>query len=187
MAEGERDTVDGLRERIGDNRTRAPLAVILGVIVLALVGWLFVHELGKDNARLEKRLAAQQAATAALAEQVERLGGEPVVGPPGEPGEPGASIIGPPGPQGPPGLPGPQGETGRRGSPGPEGEPGEPGPQGEPGSPGPQGSPGPPGPQGEKGEKGERPESWTYTDQFGRTYKCTDEDDDGHYECEQQP
>ena len=179
-----------IRERIGDNRTRAPLAVILGLIVMALVGWIFAQHLSSANADLEKQLLAQQAATVALTDQVERLGGKPVVGPPGEPGEPGASIIGSVGPQGP------QGAAGNRGPKGEPGKPGKPGAQGELGAAGPAGPPGPqgePGPQGAQGEKGERPEGWTFTDQFGRTYHCSDGEQspggagDGEYGCEPQP
>lgn len=171
------------KERLGDNRTRAPLAVIIGLIVLALVGWLIVRDLSADNAALETQTESLEAAVVALTAQVESLGGEPVVGPPGE------SIIGPqgiPGISGPQGPPGPAGERGRRGEPGTEGPPGAEGSPGEPGPAGPQGEPGPPGEQGEKGEKGERPNSFTFTDQFGRSYRCTDDDDDGHYECEEE-
>lgn len=176
-----------MKERIGDNRTRAPLTVILGLIVLALVGWIIVSDLSADNVALKDQLEDQQVVTAALVEQVESLGAEPVVGPPGE------SIVGPQGLQGLTGPPGPMGPVGPEGNRGPRGEQGEPGTEGAPGEPGPPGSQGEPGPagpagpQGEKGEAGERPESWTFTDQFGRTYRCTDPDDDGHYECEQQP
>lgn len=45
------------------------------------------------------------------------------------------------------------------------------------------------GPQGDKGERGDTgpagyPQSWTYTDQLGVTYVCTDPDNDHNYECE---
>lgn len=182
--------MNDLRERIGDNRTRAPLAAIVALILFALVGWIIVSIYSEDKAQLETETDALEAAVIALSQQVESLGAEPIVGPPGAPGE---SIVGPPGlmgPQGPQGPPGPPGSSGDRGPRGEQGPQGEAGPSGEAGPPGPQGEPGPPGPQGppgEKGEKGERPESMTFTDQFGRTYRCTDPDGDGHYQCEPQP
>lgn len=171
-----------LRERVADNRTRAPLALVLGLLALALVGWIIVSVYSGDKAELtaeteanEATIATLQASVVALSTQIQSLGAEPVVGPRGLPGE---AIVGPPGPRG---FPGPRGQKGPQGEPGADGAPGEsgsPGPQGEPGEPGPQG---PPGPQGEQGEA---PESFTFTDQFGRTYTCRDGDGDGHYECE---
>jgi hypothetical protein len=137
-----------------------------------------------------------------LSEQVERMGGVPLVspsaGPPGErgePGPPGQTIVGPrgsPGPSGPPGRPGrdgkdgavgPQGPAGVAGSPGPRGEPGEtvtgpPGPKGDKGADGGDGKDGPAGPKGEQGDPGPRgepgppPTSWTFT-HLGITYRCT--------------
>lgn len=178
--------MSGMKERLGDNRTRAPLTVVLGLILLALIGWIFASSFSADNASLRAQAKSLKIAVTALSEQVESLGEEPIVGPPGTPGE---SIIGPIGLQGPQGPPGPRGDAvrGVRGAPGTEGASGEPGPAGPQGAPGPQGSP---GPQGDKGEAGEQPKSFTFTDQFGRTYRCTDEDEnenkDGHYKCEEE-
>lgn len=178
---------EGIRERIGDNRTRAPLAVMMGLIVLALIGWVLLKDVSDDNKQLAAQEARNQttiddlrASVVALTAQVESLGGEPIVGPQGIPGE---SIVGPAG------LRGPQGPPGLRGK-ATEGEPGEPGPygpQGEPGEQGPPGPEGPMGPQGEKGDPGEHPESFTFSDQFGNFYRCSDPDEDGHYQCERQP
>lgn len=50
---------------------------------------------------------------------------------------------------------------------------------------GPKGDTGAPGPQGEPGPKGDPgyPDSWTYTDELGQTYTCTDPDGDHNYTC----
>lgn len=171
---------EGFRERLGDNRTRAPLAVVLGLIVLALVGWILLSNVSADNAELAAQVERSDRiiedlknGVVALTAQVESLGAEPVIGPQGIPGE---SIIGPPGLRGPRGEPGPRGEA-------TQGERGEPGEDGETVV----GPEGPPGPQGPQGEKGDPPESFTFTDQFGRTYRCSDPDGDSHYECTEQP
>lgn len=174
------------------NENALPLRVLGWVIAVAIVVMFGVAALAMwlvlDNVSAREEVLKDHVAT--LSAQVESLGAEPVVGPTGEPGE---SIVGPPGsagPQGPPGPPGSSGDRGPRGERGPAGKEGPAGESGEPGSPGPQGEPGPAGPQGEPGEKGdqgERPESFTFTDQFGREYRCTDENEDGHYECTQEP
>jgi len=134
------------------------------------------------------RQAKEQAR--ALAQQVKRLGGTPVVDPrdiPGPSPVPGpAGQAGTPGPQGPrgfPGIPGIQGPEGPRGffgdlgPAGPPGGPGDPGPQGAQGPPGadgaqgPQGPQGPPGPQGDQGPQGPRGDPGTATP---GTYLCPD-------------
>jgi hypothetical protein len=155
---------------------RADLAFSLGVVgAVAILAWviLTIHGLSQD-------LRAANDARDALAAQVERLGGEPVAGPPGsrgDVGEPGPP--GPPGPEGdpgPPGEPGADGATGPRGTAGDDGADGQDGSEGEPGAPGtdgaagedgadgatgpagppgPEGDPGPAGPQGEPGEDGQ--------------------------------
>jgi hypothetical protein len=107
----------------------------------------------------------------ALAQQVERMGGEPVAGPPGSRGEPGESVPGPSGPPGPvwptgpagiPGMPGPSGSPGASGKAGTDGvsqtgapgADGQVGPAGPPGPAGPQGEPGPAGADGKDGTDG---------------------------------
>lgn len=121
-----------------------------------------------------------------------------VVGRDGIDGQDGSA--GPAGPQGPPGPVGPPGPAGRDGSPGPAGAPGgvgstgptgppgpagEQGPTGEAGSPGDPGEPGPSGAAGPSGPPGPGPSSFTFTDQTGRQFTCTDPDRDGAYTCEQ--
>ncbi|MBN6054502.1 collagen-like protein, partial [Nonomuraea sp. RK-328] len=128
-----------------------------------------------------------------LSDQVERLGGVPLVSPsPGPRGErgpagpAGATVVGPrglPGPTGPAGRDGKDGKDGAQGpqgvagSPGPRGEPGAtvtgpPGPRGEAGKDGQDGKDGAVGPKGDKGDPGPPPSSWTFT-VAGITYQCT--------------
>lgn len=156
-----------------------------GALLAALISWLVWvvvatanhlehsdRRLQQVNSRLtisqEQQHALAQAArdnakaAAALADQVRRLGGRPVVkpstlptpvvGPKGDAGIPGVvGAVGPQGEQGPPGPRGPRGATGARGPAGVDGQPGTPGPTGPRGE---QGPAGPPGPQGERGEPG---------------------------------
>lgn len=167
------------------------MVAVAGVVMLGggALGWWLI-----DRA-VDAKEAMLVASVRALAEQVESLGAEPVVvvGPPGEAGE---SIVGPPGPSGPEGPLGPPGSSGDRGPRGLLGPVGESGSPGESGPPGPQGEAGPAGPEGppgEKGEKGDRPDGFTFTDQFGRTYHCTDDEQspggagDGEYGCTEEP
>ncbi|MGW1463830.1 collagen-like protein [Streptomyces sp. NPDC002308] len=150
----------------GAERRRTDLLFGLAVAV-ALAGFVFlvmtVQELASD-------LRTANSARDALAQQVERLGGKPVAGPPGSRGEPGASVVGPVGPSGPAGAPGPAGSAGPAGpagAPGPSGSTGadgvgEVGPSGAAGvdgqsvvgPAGPQGEPGPAGPAGSPGRDG---------------------------------
>lgn len=131
-------------------------------------------QLGQANARQHALVQAARhnaKAAAALAAQVRRLGGRPVVkpsalpspvaGPKGDAGIPGApGSVGPQGEPGAVGPRGPRGATGARGPAGVDGQPGQPGPtgprgdEGPAGPPGPQGERGEPGPQGERGEQG---------------------------------
>lgn len=164
------------------------------VAAVAVIGVLVVIISIQINA-LGEQLRKAEEDSHALADQVEQLGGVPLVspspGPPGERGEPGptgppgATIVGPRGPAGPSGPPGrdgkdgAQGPAGAAGSPGPRGEPGEtvtgpPGPRGEPGKDGADGKDSTvPGPQGERGPAGPPPSGWTYTDHLGFKYQCT--------------
>ncbi|MFI1734055.1 collagen-like protein [Streptomyces acidicola] len=144
---------------------RDPISLLLGALLALLVAYIWWQ-----TAQLTHELRTANEARDALASQVERLGEEPVAGPPGSRGQPGASVTGPPGPpgpSGPPGSPGPSGanatgkpgKDGEDGATGPPGQPGEPGQDGETvtgpaGPPGPQGEPGPAGPQGEPGKDG---------------------------------
>ncbi|WP_225794806.1 collagen-like protein [Streptomyces aculeolatus] len=174
-------------------RTLAGDAAAVGAALLAGAAIVTVQQLADDLHDANK-------ARDALAQQVERLGGDPVAGPPGSRGEPGDSVTGPRGPQGEQGEPGrdaptPSPSPGPRGA---KGEPGEdstvPGPAGSPGAdgaagadstmPGPQGPAGPPGAAGadgkdgkdgavgERGPAGPPPSSWTFT-HGGVTYTCT--------------
>jgi hypothetical protein len=142
---------------------------LTALLVVAFLGWLAIQVV-----LLSHDLRTANNARDALANQVQRLGGTPVAGPPGSRGEPGASVTGPPGRQGEPGepgQPGPSGAPGSSGSPGKPGrdgddgsdgtsatgapgEPGEPGPAGSPGANGEAGPAGPAGPQGEAGPAG---------------------------------
>lgn len=116
-----------------------------------------------------------------------------IVGPPGPAG---VGLIGPPGPSGPGGVGGPAGapgvgtagapgSPGRDGADGAPGEPGPAGPQGEPGPQGATGEAGQTGPQGPQGPPGQGVQSFTFTDNAGRSYRCTDPDGDGEFTCEQ--
>lgn len=143
-------------------RTRTdPVMLFLGVVLaLALAyTWWSVTQLGHD-------LRNANRARDALAQQVVRLGGKPVAGPPGSRGTPGQAGLrgpeGPPGEPGPAGSPGPSGSPGKNGADGKTGSPGvgqtgaagQNGQDGAVGPAGPQGEPGPAGPQGEPGPAG---------------------------------
>lgn len=131
----------------------------------------------------------------ALEDQVESLGEEPVIdstpngGDKGDQGDRGER--GPRGDTGDRGSPGKTGATGAVGPPGAQGGAGPEGPEGPPGDPGeegPQGEVGPAGPVGEAGatgppgQDGRTPTSFTFTF-LASTYRCTDDNRDGHYEC----
>jgi hypothetical protein len=197
---------DGLVDDVADEpdevKPRRPrlwlLPLVVAVVFTAVLGALMVqiNELGERVRQAENDRTI-------LTEQVERMGGVPLVsssaGPPGERGDVGRQgPSGEPGPTGPPGKTGTPGTDGGNGSPGPTGPPGQrgepgepgatvtgpPGPRGEPGedgSPGPQGSA---GPQGEQGEPGKAPSSWTWT-WLGITYTCRPvESGSDTYTCE---
>lgn len=144
-------------------------AIVFGIAMAWIV--LRVQDLTSD-------LQTQYVARDALAQQVERLGGKPIAGPPGSRGESGQTVRGPQGPKGDagePGSPGPSGtpgdagdngqtgrngadgvgETGPSGAAGVEGAAGPPGPAGEAGPAGPQGEQGPPGADGTDGRDGQ--------------------------------
>ncbi|WP_228981307.1 collagen-like protein [Streptomyces sp. DH12] len=144
------------------------LALTAALTLGAAFAWIMLSVQG-----LRDDLRASNAARDALAEQVLRLGEQPIAGGPGSRGEPKA-VAGPPGPAGPAGVPGPTGPPGPpgvaiTGAPGRTGPPGPVGPSstvpgpagqnavGEPGpagNPGPAGPPGPPGPAGADGTDG---------------------------------
>jgi hypothetical protein len=168
----------------------AGLAVVLGVLGLALLWWGQHQQI--TQLRADGNTTASQAQ--ALAEQVRSLGGTPVVqpaapgpqgpqglpgangstgpaGPPGPAGVPGAT--GPAGPTGPPGVPGADGNDGVNGQDGATGGTGPAGPAGEAGPAGPQGPAGPPGPAGAAGEPGQPPSGWTTTYPNGSTETCS--------------
>lgn len=110
-----------------------------------------------DRTDLREKLRQQEAAAAALSEQLRILGERPVVEP-SDPPEPG-QIIPIPGPKGDRGLScieeiGLRPCRGDQGRAGPEGTTGEPGAPGTPGAPGAQGEQGPQGERGPQGEQG---------------------------------
>ncbi|MEV0993404.1 hypothetical protein [Nonomuraea sp. NPDC050202] len=165
--------------------------LFVGVAVVVLLGvWVSAQISG-----LGERVRQAEEDRQVLVEQVERLGGTPLVSPsPGPPGERGQQGI--PGPPGPQGQAGPQGRPGRDGAQGLPGPSGPAGPVGAPGPSGPAGPSGPPGergPQGEQGERGEQgprgepgplPESWTFTS-LGVEYVCRPvENGSADYRCE---
>lgn len=107
---------------------------------------LQLEESRTDRASLRAELNEQESASQALAEQVKRLGGKPVVDP--------AKVGHIPGPPGPAGPEGPRGPAGKDGADGADGEDGTAGADGAEGEPGPAGPPGPPGPAGSAGADG---------------------------------
>ncbi|MFC8429929.1 collagen-like protein [Streptomyces sp. NPDC057253] len=136
---------------------RDPVSLLIGGVLALLVAYIWWQ-----GGQLGQQLQEEREHNRALAQQVERLGGTPVTGPPGSQGEPGASITGPPGPIGPPGPSGSPGEDGQDGKAGTDGASatGAPGASGAPGRDGetvvgPTGPVGPSGPAGERGEKGD--------------------------------
>jgi hypothetical protein len=125
--------------------------------VFGIIGWttVAVVDLQKDLSQVRKDRAA-------LAQQVEDLGGTPVAGPRGAAGQRGTD--GRDGTDGNPGTPGANGSNGANGSPGKAGSDGTDGVPGADGSDGKDGADGrdgvdgvqgPVGPQGEKGDQGE--------------------------------
>ncbi|MER7477470.1 collagen-like protein [Streptomyces sp. NPDC126510] len=174
------------------------LIAVTGAVFVLFMGWLAVQVITQahDLRATAGHLRDANRARDLLAEQVQRLGGKPVAGPPGSRGAPGKSIVGSPGPAGERGADGRPGEpaptiTPSRGPSGPPGQAGQdgadstvPGPSGAPGAestvagpPGPEGREGPPGPAGQDGsdgrdgEDGRAPAGWTFTYE-GVTYRC---------------
>jgi hypothetical protein len=132
-------------------------AIATSVLVVMVLGF---SDRAEDRARRnEERLEQAEVGIAALAEQVESLGAEPVVepgdingdivvipGPKGDKGEPGTDgPVGPIGPTGAPGPPGADGAAGSDGATGASGAAGEAGEAGQAGTPGEPGAPGAPG------------------------------------------
>lgn len=151
------------------------------VALLAVLVSMQVHAFGAQLRQAEDDRVV-------LSDQVERLGGVPLVspspGPPGQRGNPGpqgstgpqgmTGPVGSPGPRGPKGDPGQAGVPAVNGTPGKDGgqgPAGEQGPQGEQGERGEAGEPGPRGEQGQPGPRGETPAEWTFT-HLGVTYTC---------------
>jgi hypothetical protein len=144
------------------------LLLVLALLVIVVLGRL-------DQERLRDDLVDARANQDALAQQVENLGGNPVVDP--------EDFVGPQGIQG---IEGEPGADGAQGDPGPEGAQGATGATGDPGPPGPQGEQGPTGPagaDGADGEDGQDVESFTF-DWLGQTYTCTDPENDGSFTCD---
>lgn len=152
--------------------------------ILAAFTYSVLDDLTDRINSANERADVNEAGVAALADQVEGLGGTPVVTPedlpeagadglPGNDGDDGADgadgadgtngvdgVDGTDGTDGDPGATGASGTDGGAGASGTPGEPGAPGSDGaagamgEPGPAGPQGEPGPAGPQGETGATG---------------------------------
>lgn len=156
------ETRDRRERRQGDLRW-ALVCVAIGTLLAGIViGGVWIVD----------QLRTANAARDALAAQVEKLGAEPVAGPPGSRGTVGPVGLrgpsGPPGPTGPPGADGSDGTPGKAGKNGAAGTPGQDGLNGADGTPGvagqdgtngadgAQGPPGPAGPAGEKGDRGEQ-------------------------------
>ena len=83
-----------------------------------------------------------------------------------------AGKTGPKGDTGDPGIPGVPGVLGQMGPAGADGVPGPAGPVGPVGPIGPAGPAGPAGAKGDPGDDGSSIDSFTFTDQDGRTYYC---------------
>lgn len=181
-----------MRAPVPSRRTVTGLVWVAILAVIALTGFLVVrvaslgtavtaseHDLdhaASARAQLESDLDAQQAAARALARQVRRLGGTPVVtpttgaqGPAGIPG-----LTGPPGPRGPVGPRGPKGDTGNAGSTGTTGSQGSTGSTGATGPAGPKGDTGPQGPQGPQGDQGPKGDTGPAGTANAGTYSCPD-------------
>lgn len=174
------DAVDAPRRRLW----LLPLAV--GIAFAGLVAALMVQ-----IASVGDQVREAERDSAILSEQVERLGGVPLVsptaGPPGQRGKVGTQgVQGIPGPAGSPGPRGADGRPGRDGALGPTGPPGVQGPKGdtgakgEPGVDGKDGAAGEPGPEGEPGPA---PTGWTFA-YGGVTYRCApDSPGSTTYDC----
>lgn len=153
-----------------------------------------LEESRADGVALEADLNEQEAASSALAQQVRRLGGKPVVDPPKVDPLPGpAGSAGRDGPRGRPGedgkdgRPGADGEDGTDGTNGTDGEDGadgQPGPMGATGADGKDGANGADGADGTDGKDGRSVESvqcdnglgtftFTYSDGTSQTVQCT--------------
>lgn len=173
---------------------RGDSLVLLAALLLGVaIAWIILSVQG-----LQDDLQTSNTARDALARQVQSLGKKPVAGPPGSRGEPGDSVVGargPTGPRGPSGKPAPTitprpGPSGPSGPVGPSGIPGAdstvPGPTGPAGR---DGASGAPGRDGSDGTDGAPPAEWTFTDQDGRTYRCTPvadfDPDNPRYRCTQ--
>ncbi|MFI6296695.1 hypothetical protein ACIBEJ_34255 [Nonomuraea sp. NPDC050790] len=167
---------------LDDPPRRQVRAWLLPLVISALFAALMIALMVQVNG-LGDRLRRAETDRDLLVEQVEKLGGVPLVSPsPGPRGEQGPTgpagqtVVGPRGPTGSPGPSGPPGRDGKDGASGPVGTSGSPGPQGEPGATvtgpaGPKGEPGEPGPRGESGPTGPPPASWTFT-HLGLTFTC---------------
>ena len=194
--------------RAHSSRAKAHRRVDVLYAVGAAVGLLVLAWIVLTIQSMAHDLQAKDADIAALSQQVRKLGGRPVAGPPGSRGEPGQSVVGPQGPKGDKGdpgesaptitpSPGPSGPAGKNGSngkdgadstvPGPSGPPGADstasGPSGPPGPSGAPGKDGRDGTDGKDGADGKPPSGWTFTYK-GTTYECTpDSDGSTHYTC----
>ncbi|MEQ7847707.1 hypothetical protein [Nocardioides kribbensis] len=96
--------------------------LIIGLGFTVVVVWLV--SLAGRVGEAEQNLSTSQAQSQALADQVEALGGEPVVDPEAPPADEPALIPGPPGEDGLPGLPGLDGLNGTDGKDGRNGQDG---------------------------------------------------------------
>lgn len=144
------------------NQRRAWIVPLVVMLLVGLALGFVIYRIGSLSSRLDqsqsdrvdlhRALQDQQQASQALAKQVRKLGGTPVVSPPLVEVTSGPS--GATGPAGPSGQRGPAGPVGPPGADGADGHPGLVGPAGAPGQSGPKGDVGPKGPAGEKGDPG---------------------------------
>jgi len=176
-------------------RLSGVLLAMVVVLVAILLGWGFASlwTLRADFDESQSAFTASQRDVSSLRDQLLSLGQTPRVDPPrGEQGDQGDR-----GPAGRDGrdavaLDGRDGRDGMTppcffaptqcvGAPGKDGADSTvPGPKGDKGDPGADSTvPGPPGPPGADGQP---PQSFTFT-WANRTYRCSDGNSDGHYEC----
>jgi collagen triple helix repeat protein len=184
-----------MRRTIRTFRDEWPRIMAVFFVLILLFNWVDakvdLNNQRNDEQQLQGQVNNALRNMGVLAQQVESLGGEPLVTPGDVAAQIGATgatgLTGPRGPQGDPGPAGPAGPEGPKGDKGDPGEPGDAtapslGPPGPPGVTGEQGNQGEPGPQGPQGEPGQSVTSFEF-DFLLSHYVCTDEDADGTFTC----
>lgn len=165
------------------------LLVVIGGVTSGITTAVLLG-IASDTARTKDDVRTNELAIAALVEQVESLGGEPVVQP--DQLDQQSNIVVVPGPPGPRGIDGKDGAAGIPGASGPAGETGAAGIPGTPGAGGQTGDQGPQGPIGEQGSPGPQGEPGPATSAFsitilGETFICADPDGNGEFGCHPSP